>query len=214
MPTTDPKSRGGEKDLFITGVVLLGIELILVAALALTNHPLVLKIAPVIAASLIGGRMASILTGLELGLQPVALILMLFFFNVMWLMVSFPLLLGLFKRALNWRFLRRAAQQLQKRASRRRERISPLGRLGLFVFVWLPLPWTGAVIGSLVCYSMGMGVPQSMGIVIPAMLVGIISWVYGFKGLIIVTGMAGKIVSFALLAVFLIYQYIPRQLEK
>lgn len=214
MPSTDPKRMGSEKDLFISGVVLLAFELVLVAVLAAADHPMVLKIVPVIAASLIGGRMASVLSGLELGLQPIPLIVMLFFFNIMWLMISFPLLVGLFNRVLSWKFLRRASDQIKKQALKRRDKISPLGRLGLFIFVWLPLPWTGAVIGSLVCYSMGMGIKQSMGLVIPAMLVGIISWVYGFKGLIIVTGVVGKIASLALLAIFLIYQYIPRKLEE
>lgn len=54
---------------------------------------------------------------------------------------------------------------------------------GLSLFVWIPLPWTGAVIGSYIAHLEGYSTRETFLIVIPSMWIGIISWTLWFDEL-------------------------------
>lgn len=78
--------------------------------------------------------------------------------------------------------------------------ITKHGTWGLPLFIWLPFPWTGALIGAAVGFLIGMSTRRAMLVVMPSMLIGIVSWVLGFEYLFLLTGMPGKRISIFILA--------------
>ena len=83
--------RPSERFIFKVGSVFLVLEAFLIASLSLVDAGLSRRIACTITAGLLGGRMASSTTGLELGIQPWMLAIILCVFNLTWLAVFFPL---------------------------------------------------------------------------------------------------------------------------
>jgi uncharacterized membrane protein len=99
-------------------------------------------------------------------------------------------------------------ESTRKMAEVQQSRIGNYGPWGLPVFVWLPFPWTGALVGSLVGLLIGMSVKRALLIVIPSMMGGVVSWVLGFQQLFVLTGMIGKTICIILLVVMLLFPFL------
>jgi uncharacterized membrane protein len=172
------------------------------------QRELALEIVAVITASIISGRTASILAGQELGLYPLSIILILSIWNSGVLFVFLPLIVAFSQDVLKGRFLGNMLDSTRKRAETQKSRISKYGPWGLPLFVWLPFPWTGALVGAVIGFLMGMSVKKALLIVVPSMIVGVVSWVFGFQYLFILTGVIGKIICVVLLVCMLLFPFL------
>jgi hypothetical protein len=74
-------------------------------------------------------------------------------------------------------------ESLKKEAEKRKRFFKRWSRLGIFIFVWIPLPWTGAAIGSYIAYLEGYSIKDTFLTVLPAMWIGVISWTLWFDEL-------------------------------
>jgi len=172
------------------------VQVILLIILWMINPALAAQIVAIITASLMGGRMASVLTGLEFGISSVALILLLAIFNASWVLVFYPLIVTFSHHMMvKIKSVNKIINATKKTAEKQKERITQYGTWGLAFFVWLPFPWTGALIGSVVGFLIGLSTKRTILIVMPCMLLGIASCVFGFKYLFLVTGSTGKIIT-------------------
>lgn len=189
--------------LFITFTVMLFISLMF-------KYELSYKIIGVILASIVGGRMAAILAGFEVKLSSLYIILLLSVFNSIWLFVMFPLISTFYHKVIEVNFFGKMLHLTKKAAESQKDNVSRLGVWGLPVFIWLPFPWTGALVGSAIGFLLGLSTMKVMAIAVISMLFGVISWTIGFKYMVYFTGPAGKMISIAALAIIFLTSWIKR----
>lgn len=203
--------RGTERKeafIFYLGCCLFASEIVMVLILGFLQRELTLKIVAVITASVLSGRMASILTGQELGLHPLLIIITLAIWNASMLFVFLPLIVTFFHKVIKARFLGNIVDSTRKRAEVQKGKIEKYGPWGLSVFVWLPFPWTGALVGAVIGLMIGMSMKRALLIVIPSMIIGIVSCVFGVHYLIGLTGMMGKTICIILLVGLLLFPFL------
>ncbi|MFC1522817.1 small multi-drug export protein, partial [Elusimicrobiota bacterium] len=177
------------------GCALLALELALLSLLWIASPSLCMKLLSIIAASLTGGRLASILTGLELGFHPAIITAVLFLFNVAWLHMFFPVVIIFYHGLTGIKLFGKALESTRIRAEANRSRMEKYGIWGLPLFVWLPFPWTGALVGSVMGFLMGIDVKRVTIITTLSMAAGIVSWTFGFNYFLVLTGTWGKVIS-------------------
>ncbi|KGQ22349.1 COG2426 family protein [Thermus filiformis] len=129
--------------------------------------------------------------GIGLGLSPLEAV----FWATLGNLLVVPLLLWLLPRVVEelsrWPRFRRAWEALERRVRLKgEEQVQRLGALGLFLFVAVPLPGTGAWSGSVLAVVLGVrkryALPAiALGVVAAGVLVGLASAgvVAGLKGL-------------------------------
>lgn len=71
--------------------------------------------------------------------------------------------------------------QLMQKADKHKDKISKFGWVGLFLFVMIPLPVTGPVVGSSVGYLLKMSVWRNLTAVFSGTLAAIVAWTFGFE---------------------------------
>ncbi len=172
--------RKTEKSIFQLGLVLLIGEAAFLVVVAIVRPPLFAKMLALISAILVGGHLGSIPAGLAMGFRPAEVICMLCLFNLMWLFLLFTVIIRLSDRSVTRGFMSRMVQDTHRIADRQRQRVGRFGMLGLAVFVWLPFPWTGSLVGAVVGLLMGMSIERIMFVVVPSMITAITTWTLGF----------------------------------
>ncbi|MFQ5867804.1 MAG: small multi-drug export protein [bacterium] len=205
-----PFSEPAEKFIFRLGYFFFALEIILIVLSAIIYPELFGKITAIITASLVGGRAGAILAGMELKFHPLLITILLFTFNSIWLLVFYPLFVSFYEHGVEPRILGGMLSSTKRLAEIQKRKVIKIGNWGLPFFVWLPFPWTGAVVGSIIGFLMGMPAKRIMLLVIPSMLIGIVSWTFGFKYLFILTGTVGKIISIFLVGIILISSLLSR----
>ena len=186
------------------------LNVVLVALTLVKNPSLTLKIAGVVTTNILGGRMSSILAGYELGIPPLIIILVLFNLNFAWTCLVFPLFIAMHRQVLKHGILLKLIRSVERSAQGVTNSISKMGIIGVPLFIWLPFPWTGALIGSIVGYFTGLSVGKILFLMTISLMAGTISWVYGFRYLFILSGTPGK-VGFMILVVILIASHYIKQ---
>jgi uncharacterized membrane protein len=168
------------------------------------------KILAVMAAALFGGRMPGILAGLELGLGSALTSLVNIAFNTCWLLLLLPAFQRATDRAGSSMLARRFFRDAELRARRQTDRVGRLGTLGLILFVWLPLPGTGAFVGALIGLLLGMGLSRLLPLLLISMWVGVASWTYGIDYVFLFTGRTGHVVAWVSTGLLLLWALVGR----
>lgn len=194
-----------EAFVFYLGCCFFASELVVILVLWFLHRELMLHVVAVITASVLGGRMASILAGQQLGLHPISITLILAAWNSTVLLVLFPLVISLSHNVIRVRFLRKMLESKRRAAEVQKCRVRRYGTWGLPIFIWLPFPWTGALVGAIIGFLLGVPLKRTLLIAIPSMVVGVASWVYGFQWFLLITGRTGKTISFAFLLAMLFF---------
>jgi len=171
---------------------------------------LVGKILAVMAAAFFGGRMPGILAGLELGLGSALTSLVNIAFNTCWLLLLLPAFQRATNRAGSSKFVRRFFSGAEQRARSQTEKVGRLGTLGLILFVWLPLPGTGAFVGALIGLILGMPLVRLLPLLLLSMWIGVVSWTYGIDWIFLFTGRTGHIVAWVLTVLLLVWAFVSR----
>ena len=175
-----------------------------------TDTALFAKVMAVLGAAYVGGRMAGILTGLELGLGNLLTAMVILLLNTGFLLLALPIFRMATERVDPPRWLASFFRGADQRARSQNQRLQTYGILGLVIFIWLPLPFTGAFIGALVGLLMGFSVARLLPVVLLTMWVGVFTWTWGFDFIFLFTGTAGRVVAWVLTAVFLVYSVVIR----
>ncbi len=181
-----------ESRIFRMGCYLFVLEFMFLVFLFIFQPESFMNVVTVFTTGVVGGRLMAISLGLEFGFHPVNLILLLCFFNSTWLFMFYPLVSMFFDYIVDVRILGKMLNTTRKIAEMQKKRIEKYGSLGLFVFVWLPLPWTGSLIGAIIGKLTGLSTRKSILIVVPAMLLGIYMWTVAFNDLFGLFGIIGK----------------------
>jgi uncharacterized membrane protein len=168
---------------FRIGIVLLGIEIVLFLLCTILDPNSAAKFLSMLAANHIGGRLPFITVGLENGFTPSIIIPIISFYNTTYILLVYSLFVFLSRGIKKFRFVSKAIESMKTKAEKRKLSFKRWSRLGIAFFVWIPLPWTGAAIGSFIANLEGYSDRETFLIVIPSMWIGVISWTLWFDEL-------------------------------
>jgi uncharacterized membrane protein len=197
-------SKQIEGVIFRFGCILFVVQAIILIVLSVFDTVFAAQIIAVMTASTFGGRMASVLTGLGFGMHSVFLILLLCVFNISWLFFFFPLIVTFSHHMMiKLKLVGKMLDSTKKTAERQKERITKYGTWGVALFIWLPLPWTGSLIGAVIGFLIGLSIIRTTVIAASSVVLSVVSWVFGFKYLFLFTGDTGKIIAILILGTML-----------
>jgi uncharacterized membrane protein len=165
------------------GLTILLAESAVVFYVAIVDPSLFAKISAMVIANHIGGRLAFIFAGLENEFPIHSIILIILFYNTTYLLLMYSLFVICSKQIKKIAVFRYSTKSMHKKANRSRRMFKKWNRIIVFLFVWAPLPWTGAVIGSYIAHLEGYNTRDTLLTVISAMWIGIISWTIWFDEL-------------------------------
>jgi uncharacterized membrane protein len=168
---------------FRIGVVLLGIEAALFILCAILDQTSAAKFLSMLAAAHIGGRLPFITVGLENGFKPSLIIPVIILYNTTYVLLVYSLFIFLSKGIKRFKFVAKLIRSMKMKAEKRKHFFKRWSRLGIAFFVWIPLPWTGAAIGSFIANLEGYSDRDTLLVVIPSMWIGVISWTLWFDEL-------------------------------
>jgi uncharacterized membrane protein len=163
------------------------------------------RVSTVMGAVLVGGRIPGILAGFEVGLGTFGTIVALGMTNTTWFSLVYPALTKVFRHVRTVALVERIFRRAEEQAVGQVQRVSALGAWGLPIFVWLPLPLTGAAVGAVLGLIMGMPRVRVFVVVLSSMWVGVITWTVLFDYLFLFTGRTGKIAAWIVTGAFLLY---------
>jgi len=190
---------GKNKQLFYFGISLTSGIVLSLLTLLLVDRNLFFRVIGTIVASLAGGRSAAILAGLEFGLNPVFIIIIVFTINLAWLCSLLPLVILFYYHLTEIKYFGKMLEKTKKRAQSQKSKVAIRGTWGLPLFIWLPFPFTGSFAGAIIGYLLGIPLRRLIIIVIASMFFGIVSWTYGFDYLVFLTGTIGKIITYLII---------------
>jgi uncharacterized membrane protein len=168
---------GIARTMFIWGLGLALVELVLLAGLVAADAGMGLRVLTMIAANHLGGRLAFIGAGFEGGLSALSITGIVSFHNSTVLLLVYPLCLLLSERLKRAPFFARLLESVRLSRNLR----TRWNLLAIAIFIWVPLPMTGAVVGSLLAHLEGYEPRRVLPVAMGSMLVGVVSWTLAFE---------------------------------
>jgi uncharacterized membrane protein len=215
-PLHHPEADVGSADrrlirrLLLVGFTMAVVEVSALGVLWFTDRKLFLDIMTVVGAAFFGGRMPGILAGLGLRLGSLATSTINILLNTCWLLLALPVFQRATTQATSSPWLRRFFRGAETSAQRQTRRVSKLGLVGLVLFVWLPIPGTGAFVGALIGMIMGVPLGRLVPLLLASMWVGVVSWTYGIEFVFLFTGPAGHTAAWIITGLFFVYAIATR----
>lgn len=134
-----------------------GLAVLLMAVIGyylVTDHQMSKTLLLVFIAHTFGGRAAGIGLCIIDQLNPAVSILYNFYIEVLIVFFTYPLFVLSLNNFISFRGLRLYSLKLERKARKHKENIANYGWIGIFIFVMLPFPATGPVMGSIIGYLM------------------------------------------------------------
>jgi uncharacterized membrane protein len=216
VPRTQPGSpsdRGAARRILAIGIAVAGLAAAALGILLVVDPTQFARVTAVLGASFVGGRMTGILTGLELGLSTMSTAVTIICLNTCWLLIAVPLFAMATQRLGAQRLLGPIFCGAERRARAQTRRMRHLGAAGLVLFIWLPFPLTGAFVGALIGLLMGIPLIRLVPLVLVSMWVGVVTWTWGFRTLLLFTGPTGHVIAWIITGGFLAYSVVVRVRE-
>ncbi|MBO8131735.1 MAG: small multi-drug export protein [Candidatus Marinimicrobia bacterium] len=207
------KNNSLDRFSFIIGISLFVVIAIVLSLIFIFDRIMFLKVMGVITASIVGGRITAIVVGIELKLYNIVICIVLFLVNVTFLLILYPFITHFHENVIERKFLKNILNLSYEKAKKEKNKWSKIGTFSVPVFIWLPFPLTGAIAGSFLGLFLGMKKDILLITVIVSMLVGILSWTFGFEYFVNIIGPTGKIVTYVIIALLLIFTFIDRLLN-
>ncbi len=206
--------RSDNRSIFILGVFLLLLIMGWFVSSFIIDQKYTLGVLFIMIASLSGGRLSAIVTGMELGVRNVTIVSVLFSFNLCWLLLMFPLICSFYDNVIQVKVVGKLLHSTKERAIQKSSWISSVGIYALPIFIWLPFPLTGSLVGAVIGHIIGIPKRTLLILVVTAMFAGICSWTFGLEYLVYLTGITGKVICYSAIFIILIYGLICRGLTK
>lgn len=129
------------------------------------------------AAHALGGRAAGVGLCIAFDVNIFITILYNLFLEVLIVCISFALFLYSFNNQyFKFRFLQKAIKNSERNARKYEEVISKYGWIGIFLFVMIPLPVTGPVVGSFIAYFLCFSLTRNFLTVFSGTFFAIVLW--------------------------------------
>jgi len=172
-----------EKFTFLFGMILLFIEIIIMIVIFITRPSLFLKIISMVTAFHLGGRLAIIGTGLELNFSAPTIMAVTLTYLTTFLLIWLSVIGFLWVKAKNIKPFNKFVETRMEKAKKRAKVMKKWSWIGIVIFVWMPFPMTGAIMGFFIARAEGYKSLTSISMAIPSMWVGVICWTLWFDDL-------------------------------
>ncbi len=123
------------------------------------------------------GRLVSIFFGLSTGLSYIVVIPVNILVDTIWVFILYPLVIFSLKKVISIRYVKQRSKLIEKIAQKYRVKIEQYGPLGLYCFVFIPLPMTGPIAGGVIGYFMQLRPVVNMTVVLAGAYTTIAFWV-------------------------------------
>ena len=128
-----------------------------------------------------GGRAAGVGLCLMAGLPTLWNIAYNFYLEVLIVCFTYSLFVLSINHRIQFPWAISMTRNLMDKARKHKGKIEKYGWIGLYLFVMIPLPVTGPVVGSIIGYMLRMSILRNMSAVLLGTLTAIIAWVYCFE---------------------------------
>lgn len=122
------------------------------------------------------GRLAGMFFGYSSGLKQWMIVPTNFLVDSIWILILYPLVILSLKKFLSIEYISKKAKHIETIANDNRDKIEKYGIIGLFLFVFVPLPMTGPVVGGVIGYFMNLRPWTNIAVILSATYVTIIVW--------------------------------------
>ena len=167
-----------KKLLYMGSLSALTVAILLIIGLVLDSR-YTLKVLSMIGACHLGGRLAFIGTGLEYGFSTLSVIFIVLVYNTAFVLFLYSLFINLFEKISKFKFI----ASLHEKVHESRQIRSKWNLLSIAVFIWIPLPMTGGLVGCLLAYFEGYEDKDILRVALPSMWFGVVSWALAFDKL-------------------------------
>jgi len=127
-----------------------------------------------------GGRAAGIGLCIMNGFGPTVTILYNFYLEALIVCFTYSIFVLTTNNYIQVVWVQNFIERLSQKAIEKKEKIHSFGWIGLFIFVMLPLPVTGPVMGSVIGYMLGINLFKNFSAIGSGTLVAIIMWFFCF----------------------------------
>ena len=134
-------------------------------------------------AQAVGGRAGSASAGVNLGFGFFYLLFQITMIDLIIMFYVYPLFITGFQHVSHWRFIGPTLANLHALARQHRDRIRPYGAMGLMVFVLFPFWSTGALVGVVVGYLIGLRTWVTFTAVILGDILAVGTWIFAYQRL-------------------------------
>lgn len=129
------------------------------------------------------GRLINIADGIAMGFSKPYLLFQSGLQDIILLLVAYPPLVAVCQGAAQRTFVGRRLEAVRSTAEGHKDRVEPLGALGLWIFVFFPFWSTGALVGGVVGYLLGMRPAVVFGSVFSGHVLSVVALVYFFDAM-------------------------------
>lgn len=169
-----------EGRILITGVVLFFLLLIVVGYYAAVDVETAKILGLAFIAHTFGGRAAGIGLCIMSGYGPAFTIIYNFYLEFLIVCFAYSFFVLTANNYVRVKWVTNLMRRLSQKALEQKERVSSFGWIGIFVFVMLPLPATGPVMGTIIGFMLRMGLVRNFTATASGTLTAIIIWFYCF----------------------------------
>lgn len=162
--------------MFLTSVLLSLLLVIVIVYYLVTEPQMSRTLFLVFIAHTFGGRAAGIGLCIIDQLNPFVSIFYNFYIEVLIVFFTYPLFVLSLNNFIGFRGLRLYSIKLERKARKHKERIANYGWIGVFIFVMLPFPATGPVMGSVIGYLMKLRGWQNFSATLLGTFIAIVIW--------------------------------------
>ncbi len=127
-----------------------------------------------------GGRAAGIGLCIMNGFGPIVTILYNFYLEVLIVCFTYSIFVLTTNNYIQVVWVQNFIERLSQKAIEKKEKIHSYGWIGLFIFVMLPLPVTGPVMGAVIGYMLGINLFKNFSAIGSGTLAAIIVWFFCF----------------------------------
>lgn len=163
-----------------TGVALVAIWAILLAAFGILRPDPYAGSWQLVLGQLVVGRAYSVSAGLNGGFSKLFLLTQCSLQDIVTLFLLYPVLVAGYRRVIEVRFVGPALANIRATAERHKSRVAHFGAVGVMVFVFFPLWCTGALAGALIGYLLGMHTAVVFTSVIVGNILAVACWIWLF----------------------------------
>ena len=178
-----PTFDRGLKLIFASGLGLLAVFIVGTLAFTLFGNPPYDLTWRLVFAHLVGGRAVNVLVGVDLAFHPFFIFVQCALEDILFVLLGYPIIVAGYRHVVEWRILGPILMRVRATADRHRSKVEPFGAIGLMGFVILPFFSTGALVGSVLGYIIGMRTWLILGTVLGGNTIAIGVWVYFFDWL-------------------------------
>ncbi len=169
-----------EGRILVTGLILLSLLSIVIGYFAAIDIETAETLGLAFIAHTFGGRAAGIGLCIMNGWGPTVTIAYNFYLEVLIVCFSYSIFVLTTNNYIRVIWVTNFMERLAQKAIEQKERVGTFGWVGLFVFVMLPLPVTGPVVGSIIGYMLRINLFKNFSATSIGTLTAIIVWFFCF----------------------------------